>query len=267
MRRQLAALHRYPVKSCAPRPQASALVERRGMQHDRRWMVVGADGHFITGRQYPRLTLLQAEIEGVRLQLRAEGLEPITVDPPRATDPRLLVTIWRNRVEAPLAADAANDWISAFMGRDCRLVHMDAAAVRPVDPQFARAGDEVSFADAYPLLLTSTASLQDLNMRLALPVGMLRFRPNIVIEGGVAYEEDGWKRLRIGDLEFDVAKPCSRCVFTTVDPATGAFDPSGEPFKTLSQYRQAPGGVMFGMNLIARGEGMLRLGDTLEVLD
>ncbi len=266
MSRRLAALHLYPVKSCAPLSPTEARVEPRGLEYDRRWMVVGGDGHFITGRQVPKLTQLRAVMREPGLHLEGGGLEPIDVAIPAAEAPRMTVTVWRSRVEAQLAPSEANDWISRFMGRDCRLVHMDTAAARPVDPQFARAGDEVSFADAFPLLLTSAASLEGLNARLAAPVGMLRFRPNVVVEGGAAHDEDEWKRIRIGEVEFDVAKPCSRCVFTTVDPATGEVDPAGEPLRTLMTYRQARGGVMFGMNLIARGGGVLRKGDEIEVL-
>lgn len=266
MHHKIAALHLYPVKSCAALSPETARVQARGLENDRRWMVVGSDGYFITGRQAPRLTLLQAQPQAGGLSLAGGGLEPIAVAVPPVDAPRLQVTVWRNRVEAALAAPEASDWISRFMERDCRLVHMDAAAVRPLDPQFAEAGDEVSFADAFPLLLTSMASLEGLNARLTAPVGMLRFRPNVVIEGGIAHDEDQWKRIRIGAIEFDVAKPCSRCVFTTVDPATGNVDPSGEPLRTLTTYRQARGGVVFGMNLIARGSGVLCRGDALEVL-
>jgi uncharacterized protein YcbX len=263
---RLSALHLYPVKSCAPLAPQQAAVQPRGLAGDRRWMVVGTDGHFITGRQEPRLTLLRAQWKGDSLQLEAPDMPALEVAPPAAAGPRQLVTVWRSRVDAPLADAAAGEWISRFVGRPCQLVFMDAQAQRAVDPQYAQPGDEVSFADAFPLLLIGAASLDHLNEQLERPVSMLRFRPNLVIEGATPHAEDGWKRIRIGAIEFELAKPCSRCVFTTIDPETAIRDADGEPLRTLTRYRQTKGGVMFGMNLIARGEGTLQVGDEVEVL-
>ncbi len=169
-------------------------------------------------------------------------------------------------MEALDAGDAAARWLSDWLEHELRLVHMDAVATRAVDPARSRAGDEVSFADGFPLLLISQAALDELNARLAAPVPMLRFRPNLVVAGSDAHAEDGWRRLRIGAIEFEAVKPCVRCVFTTVDPERGAFDPTGEPLKTLKHYRRGEKGITFGMNLIARGSGSLRLGDAVEVL-
>ena len=143
---------------------------------------------------------------------------------------------------------------------------MDVDCLRAVDPDHSRPGDIVSFADGYPLLAISQAALDLLNSRLTRPVPMLRFRPNLVIAGTAPHAEDGWKRVRIGGVEFDVAKPCIRCVFTTVDFERGAFDPSGEPLRTLLTYRRTPKGVSFGQNLIPRGAGTLRVGDAFQVL-
>jgi uncharacterized protein YcbX len=263
---QLSALHLYPVKSCAPLILQQAVVQPRGLEGDRRWMVVGEDGYFLTGRQQPRLTLLRAEWKGQCLQLQAPGMPALEVSPPSAEGPRRTVTVWRNKVDAPLADAAAGEWISRFLGRPCQLAFMDAQAHRAVDPQYAQPGDEVSFADAFPLLLTTTASLDHLNAQLEKRVSMLRFRPNVVVDGSLPHAEDGWKRIRIGSIEFEVAKPCSRCVFTTIDPETATPDVDGEPLRTLTRYRQAKGGVMFGMNLIARGEGALQIGDPVQVL-
>jgi hypothetical protein len=148
---------------------------------------------------------------------------------------------------------------------------MDAAAHRAVDPAFAHAGDEVAFADAYPLMVISQAALDALNARLAAPVPMARFRPNLVIGASAAHVEDGWTRVRIGDIEFQAVKPCTRCVFTTIDPATMTRDAHGEPLRTLATYRRAPpgaavSGITFGMNLIPRGTGTIRRGDAVVAL-
>lgn len=264
---QLTALHIYPIKSAAGCDLAEVTIEPRGPRHDRRWMLVDEAGRFLTGRQLPRLVLLRAEPDDDGLALSAPGMPPQWAAVPMPDAARRTVQVWKDTVDAACADPDADAWVSAFLGRPAHLVHMDAAARRPVKPAHARPGDEVSFADGFPLLLISQASLDDLNARLASPIPMARFRPNLVIDGCDPHAEDGWTRLRIGELEFDLAKPCTRCVFTTVDTARGAFDPGGEPLATLKTYRRGPDGITFGVNLIARGTGVLRRGDAVSVLD
>ena len=261
----LASIHIYPLKSGAPLKLESARVRARGLEHDRRWMVVDAEGKFITGRQYPRLTLIRANPDGDALHLRAPGMPDLHLTAPVGAL-RGDVEVWGSHVDAAIADAAANAWISAFLGIRARFAHMDEACLRSVDPDYSQSGDIVSFADGYPLLVISQAALDMLNSKLALPVPMLRFRPSIVVDGVAAHAEDDWKRVRIADIEFDVAKPCIRCVFTTVDFVRGEFDPSGEPLRTLLTYRRTPKGVSFGQNLIPRGTGMLRVGDAVEPL-
>ncbi|HVT32272.1 MAG TPA: MOSC N-terminal beta barrel domain-containing protein [Rhodanobacteraceae bacterium] len=261
----LSAIHVFPIKSCAPLVLDSAELGPRGLRHDRRWIVTDAEGRFLTGRQQPRLTLLRAVPDGDALDVSAPGMSTLRLETPKTRD-RLPVTVWSSNVAA-LPADAASDaWISRFLGMPARFACMDAACVRPVDPNYAREGDEVSFADAFPLMLISQAALDALNARLAAPVPMLRFRPNLVIANTAPHAEDGWKRIRIGTVELDIVKPCARCVFTTVDFEKGAFDPSGEPLRTLIGYRRSERGVLFGQNAIPRATGTLRVGDEVEVL-
>ncbi len=262
----LAGLYVYPVKSAAPLCPATAVVEPRGLRGDRRWMIVDADGAFLTGRQLPRLTLLRATPVEDGLLLEAPDLPARHLAVPDPAAPRLAVRVWNSTVDAALADPAAQDWISRFLGREARFVYMDDAARRPVDTTYAAPGGEVSFADGFPLLLISQAALDDLNARLATPVPMLHFRPNLVVGGTAPHAEDGWRRVRIGSIVFDVVKPCTRCVFTTVDPERGAFAADGEPLRTLITYRRGAKGVTFGQNLIARGTGTLCLGDPVEVL-
>jgi uncharacterized protein YcbX len=181
------------------------------------------------------------------------------------TEATMLVNVWKSEVAAK-PADAADAWLSEFLQQPVRLVHMDAGVNRPMTDVHSQAGDEVSFADAFPMLLVTRAALDGLNARLAKPVSMLQFRPNLVVDGAPAHAEDGWKRIRIGEVEFDVAKPCSRCVFTTVDPLRGERDPDGEPLRTLIGYRRSGDGVTFGQNLIPRSPGTLRIGDAVTVL-
>ena len=261
----LAAIHVYPVKSCAPLSPDEANVEPRGLAGDRRWMVTDPDGCFLTARQHPRLTLVHAVPATDALMLQAPGMPDFTLRPP-AAGARIDTTIWRSAVQALPASAAADAWISAWLGFPARFVHMDAACVRAVNPAYGRPGDEVSFADGYPLLVISQSALDALNARLSTPVPMLRFRPSLVVAGSAPHAEDGWKRIRVGGVEFDVVKPCVRCVFTTIDFERGEFDPSGEPLRTLMSYRRTSDGVTFGQNLIPRGTGTLRVGDVVEVL-
>ena len=275
---ELVEINIYPVKSTRRIALRESEVTPRGLPGDRRWMLVDARGKFITARQHPRLATVQARLEdglpgradmdrGARLRLEAPG-QPVLELPRVAQDAvPLRVTVWRDQVQALPVSAAADAWFSDFLGIDCRLVYQPEVFERAVDPDFGRPGDRVSFADGFPLLLIGTASLDDLNARLQRPVEMRRFRPNLVVRTRVPYEEDAWRRLRLGELEFEGVKNCSRCIFTTVDPDTGERDPAGEPLRTLSNYRRREGGgVFFGQNLIPRSGGWLRLGDSLELL-
>jgi MOSC domain-containing protein len=262
---QLSGLYLYPIKSSAPLEVASAAVEPRGLQHDRRWMVVDAQGRFITGRELPRLTLIRALPGPDGLSLSAPGLPSLFVPVPQA-GATVPVEVWKHHVAAKPAGPAAEAWLTEFLQQPAQLVHMDTAVTRAMTDPHSQPGDQVSFADAFPLLLISQAALDGLNARLAKPVSMLQFRPNLVVEGAEAHAEDGWKRIRIGQVEFEVAKACTRCVFTTVDPTRGERDPDGEPLRTLIGYRRTASGVTFGQNLIPRSLGSVHAGDAVEVL-
>ena len=266
----LASIHIYPIKSTAPLTLDNASVEARGLARDRRWMVVDAYGKFITGREEARLTLIHAQPHGDALQLQAPGMPALQLDPPTADAQRIDTAVWGAAVAPRLAAEQAQAWISTFLGKPARLVHMDADCRRALkakyEGRYGTDADEVSLADGFPLLLISQGALDLLNSKLGQPVPMLRFRPNLVVAGTAAHAEDGWKRIRVGAIEFEVSKPCVRCVFTTVDFERGERDPSGEPLRTLITYRRSGDGVTFGQNLIPRGTGVVRVGDVVEVL-
>ncbi|HEY6942263.1 MOSC domain-containing protein [Dokdonella sp.] len=265
----LSALHLFPLKSGAPLRVDAATVEPRGLAGDRRWMVVDANGAFVTGRQVARLTLVEARPDGDALRLDAPGMPGLRVPAPRDGE-RIDTAVWGAAVSPLLADPSAHAWLHEFLGEPLRLVHMDDACTRKLkakyDGRYGTDDDLVSFADGFPLLLVSQAALDHLNAKLAAPVPMLRFRPNLVVAGTAPHAEDGWKRIRIGAIEFEVAKACTRCVFTTVDFERGERDPAGEPLRTLTTYRRSPDGVTFGQNLIPRGHGVLRVGDAVEVL-
>lgn len=225
-------------------------------------MVVDASGRFLTARTVPGMVRVVAQPVDGGLALSMDG-EHLTVPTPTAS-PRLTVTVWGDTVEALPARDGG--WLAARLGQDCRLVYMDDSLRRPVDPDYAIDGDITSFADGFPLLLLSEGSLADLNGRLARPVSMDHFRPNLVVSGCPAFAEDGWRRIRIGTVELALVKRCARCVLTTVDPRTGQRTADGEPLRTLSGYRKAGGGVMFGQNALVIRPGRISLGDTVMVV-
>lgn len=267
----VASLHLHPLKSCAPLDVDMLDITPRGPAGDRRWLIVDGDGRFVTARQHPHVAGIGAVPMQTGLRLHAHGRPSIDIATPAADAPRMPVVIWRDTVDAQACHPAADAWLTRTLGLPVRLVHMDEAARRAVDPAYGTAGDEVSFADAYPLLVISQAALDGLNARLGRPVPMARFRPNVVVADAPAHAEDDWRRVRIGDVEFDAAKACTRCVFTTIDLETLTRDPDGEPLRTLATYRRATPesgltGVTFGMNLIPRGRGALRRGDAVSVL-
>ena len=267
---RLSSLHLYPLKSAAGAPVETLDILLRGPRYDRRWLVVDAEGAFVTARQVSEMVLIRARPSGEGLHLSASGLGDLDVAPPSPDAPRLRVLIWKDTVDAQLVGALADAWLSACLRRPVRLVYMDDAARRAVDAAYAQPGDEVSFADGYPLLVVSQSALDALNTRLAQagrePVAMAQFRPNLVVADAAAHAEDGWKRVRIGEVVFDAVKLCTRCVFTTVDPRSGMRRDDGEPLNALKDYRRTPAGITFGMNLIPRGSGTLRVGDRVTVL-
>ena len=261
---QLSGITIYPVKSCAGVELDSVELDRFGPAGDRRWMLVDAGGRFISQREQAALALIGVSPRdgGLRLQLGETALD---VQQPDPGAPERRVEVWGDQVRAADAGDEAARVLSEHLGVACRLVHMPADAVRLVDGIYAGAGETVSFADGFPLLLISEASLEDLNGRLDNPVPMNRFRPNLVVRGCPAFAEDGWRRIRIGSMELQVAKPCSRSVIPSIDQATGARD--SQINRVLAGFRRFRGQILFGQNLLYAQGGRLSLGDSLEVLE
>ncbi len=213
------------------------------------------------------MALIQPAIADDCLRLTAPGVSglELPVDQPGE---RVGVTVWKDSgIGAVDQGDPVAAWFSAYLGSNCRLVRFADDAVRPVNPKYApRPTDQVSFADGYPFLIISEASLAELNSRLDDPLPMNRFRPNIVVAGTEAYAEDTWRAIRVGEVEIDVVKPCARCTITTTDQATAAR--GKEPLRTLATYRAGKSGPLFGQNAIQRASGgTIRLGDPVAVID
>ena len=266
------SLATYPVKSCGAVRHESVGVGAFGFDWDRRWMVVDADGKFVTQRSHPRLALVRARVEGTGLFLDAPGAASLEVDLYKSRGPVGAATVWKDTVPAWDEGEAAAEWFSRWLGTTVRLARFPDDAVRPVNPVYSPEPARTAFSDGYPVLLATTASLDELNRRLAvrgaMPVTLDRFRPNVVVSGGglEPFAEDGWKRIRIGAVEFDVVKPCTRCVMTTTDQTTAAIPEPGEPLATLATFRRWEGQVIFAQNLVHRGTGRIRVGDPVTIL-
>ena len=238
----------------------------RGFYGDRAFMLIDPFGYFITQREQPRMTLIAPSLkdDGV-LTVKAPGMQEMTITA-TARGRRHEVVIWSDICIAVDQGDAAAEWFSTFLGTACRLVAMPENYVRHVDPRYALSEhDQVGFADGYPFLLITEASLADLNARLEQPIPMNRFRPNIVVLNTLPYAEDMWRRIRIGEMVFRIVKSCARCPIPTTDQVTARR--GKEPLKTLATYRNATRGVMFGQNLIHENEGIIHLGDKVEIIE
>ena len=266
----------YPIKSCGGIRVDSADLWETGLYLDRLWMLVTADGRFVSQRTVPRLALVRTALKFESLQLRAPGM--LRLDIPIAgfdySDARRVdVEVWGTRVEAFPENDLVNTWFSRFLDLPVRLVRIDPDFRRICDPAWTGNQEAITqFADGFPLLVISKASLDDLNRRLEAAgkaaVPMERFRPNVVIDGVDAYEEDYLSTVSTPAYEFRMVKPCARCGIPSIDQETG--EPGTEPGHTLAAYRHNPRvhGVTFGMNaIVVRGadEAVIRVGDDLQV--
>lgn len=265
---RVTAVWRYPVKSLGGESLGSARVTERGLERDRRWMLTDARGRFLTQREHPALTQLSARPTpgGLTLTHRPSG-ETLAVARPDADAPRLEATVWEATLPLARASADAEAWLSERLGFAAHLVYQPDDAVRPVDPAHAAPGDHVSLADGYPLLITTTASLADLNRRLTergeAPVPMDRFRPSLVLETHAPFAEDRWRTLDIGGVRLRLTHPCKRCIVTTTDQQTGAR--GKEPLRTLATFRQEGGGVLFGMNAVPERLGVVEVGAVAEI--
>ncbi|MFC6336749.1 MOSC domain-containing protein [Pseudomonas sp. CCM 7891] len=266
---RLSALYRYPLKSGKGEALQQVGLDKLGLDGDRRWMLVDEpSGRFLTQRAFARMSQLSAVWNNAGgLTLSAVGHPTLDVPLPGSEAELRGVTIWRDTLRVPDAGDEAAAWVSEFIGKPTRLVQVPVARARTTASGYGKDDDKVGFADGFPLLLIGQASLDDLSQRIGRPMEMLRFRPNLVVEGSEAFAEDGWKRVRIGDVEFRVVKSCSRCILTTIDPQTAERSVDRQPLATLEAYRKEPDGVMFGQNLVNDGVGQLEVGMPLTILE
>jgi uncharacterized protein YcbX len=260
----LSSLTLYPLKSGGGISVPGWEVGELGLRYDRRWMAVTPPGEFITQREQPRLALIRPEVRPPHLVLRAPGqTDLVTALEPLGGRP-IATRVWDNPLAVVAPDHRADAWLSEALQQECMLAYFPATLVREVDRWYAPRGGRASFADGFPFLLIGENSLAELNSRLAHPLPMNRFRPNLVVQGSAPFAEDGWQRIRVGAIPMEVVKSCARCVVTTTDQATGRRD-GDEPLRTLAGFRRVDGQVMFGMNVVHYGTGELRVGDPILV--
>ena len=255
----------YPVKSLGGIAVQEALVTSRGLQHDRRWMLINNKNRFLTQRSNAQLALFQLELtaDGFKVvYLPTTSTEIIPFKP--QINEELTVHIWNDECRATLVSYNLNEWFSKILNAEVRLVYMSDDSIRSVDDQYAGPGHITSFADDYPMLLIGQSSLDDLNMRLAKLVPMNRFRPNMVIDGVEPYLEDKMQHFTAAGIDFYGIKPCARCVMTTIDQQTASA--GIEPLKTMARYRKANKKIYFGQNLVHLGSGILKVGDEIAII-
>jgi len=265
----LTALNIYPVKGLGGIALNEAICTSRGLQYDRRLMLVGDGEEFFTQRELPKMATVWVEVDDRTVTLSAPDVDSISFPAEPPLRPARQVRVWNSVVAAHAVSPEVDRWLSDYLQHSVKLVYMPDGSNRACDPAYAKHGEIVSFADGYPFLVISAESLADLNARIAAngaaPLPMNRFRPNLVVSGGDAYAEDGWKEIRIGEAVFRGVKHCARCQVTTTDQATGEVR-GPEPLATLSTYRNSERGVLFGMNLVPVALGTIRVGDKVTVM-
>ena len=261
----------YPVKSLAGISLKESKIERRGLEFDRRWMLIDENNKFLTQREFPKMATVKTEILNDGLQVSSDKTILVIPFEPH-TETIETVKIWSARCKAKIYSDLVNEWFSDILQTNCKLAVMPEETRRKVNYFYAvQKDDHVSFADGYPFLLIGESSLKDLNSRLSEDLPMNRFRPNFVVADSEGFAEDSWKKLKIGETIFHVVKPCARCVITTIEQSNG--EKQGiEPLKTLANFRTPKRSVkkkiLFGQNLIAEKAGdIVRVGDKIEVLE
>ena len=264
---RISQLFIYPIKSLRGISLSSSMVTDRGLQYDRRWMLVDANNSFLTLREYPKMTLLKVELlrDGLKIESLENSESNFRIHFDAEEDDLERVTIWNATVEAKRVGKEADNWFSEMIGGYCKLVFMPESSMRPVDTTSGYAPKEkfTSFADAYPFLMLGEASMDDLNSRMKVPQSINRFRPNIVFSGGDPYQEDTMEDFTIGDIQFTGLENCARCPIPTIDPETGVFNTDKEPIRTLSKFRLRNKNIEFGRNVVHKGTGIIAVDDEI----
>jgi uncharacterized protein YcbX len=260
---KLCDIYIYPVKSLAGIRASSWPVVKTGLEYDRKWMLIDSDLQFLSQRKLPKMALIKTELSEGQLILSASNMDNLCLELEPNSGDIINSTIWHDQVETIAVSDKADIWFSRFLQTDCRLVYQPDSSTRPVNPTFANPDDQTSLSDGFPFLLISENSLDALNQAMQLDLAMKRFRPNLVVTGCDAYDEDTWREITIGNIGFRLPKPCSRCSVPTINPETG--DTGKEPLTTLNRIRKWQNKVYFGQNALHNDVGMLSIGDRVQI--
>lgn len=265
---KIESLHIYPIKSLGGITLESSKVTIRGLAHDRRWVLVDKNNRFVSQREFAKMALLQPELNDDQMTIidRTDTNQPLTFDMTEPNTPEEMVTVWDDTMPAKEVSKAASEWFSTALEMRLRLMYMHDSSIRQADQRYAiNEDDHVSFADGYPILIISEASMDQLNEKTGLKQTVNRFRANIIISGVAPHEEDALRHIKIGDQELYGVKPCARCIMTTIDPETA--EGGKEPLKTLSTYRKIDNKILFGENFIPTNELTISVGDGVDVLE
>ena len=261
----LSQIYLYPVKSLTGIQVQRWPVDKNGLRHDRKWMLIDNEYRFLSQRRLPKMALIKTRIERNQLIIAAPDMSNLELDLHPDSGDDIDVTIWRDHCLAKTISKQADIWFSTFLKSECRLVYQPDNRQRQVDQRYAKSSDQTAFSDGFPFLIISENSLAALNRSLPFRININRFRPNLVIADCEAYAEDSWRRIRIKDIEFRLPKPCSRCSIPGIDPETAVS--SKEPLATLSRIRRWENQIYFGQNALHDHGGDLTVGDAVEILE
>ncbi len=277
---KISEINIYPIKSLGEIPLQRSIVEDRGLQYDRRFMLVDENNDLLTQREFSKMATIDVEVLENGLNVSTDGFEKMQISNDFGETEKVKVRVWQSFCDALVANDEINRWFSEVLKTNCRLVKMPDSTHRQINELFNKGNEIVSFADGYPLLIISENSLADLNKKLEKQIPMNRFRPNLVVSGATGFAEDNWKKIKIGNTIFRSTKPCARCVIPTIDQKTGISDVK-EPLKTLATFRKSSdvfpdtfeeyglgkNDILFGQNLVAENFGEeIKVGDEVIVL-
>jgi uncharacterized protein len=268
---KLSEIYIYPIKSLGGIRLETANITTRGLENDRRFMLVDENGRFLSQREYPQLAIFQTEIEAAFLKItnKKNGSTlkiSLQYSILHSFSHSIIVQIWDDETTAIEVSEEATNWFTQALDIPTRLVYMHEESQRKTDAQYSLTGEEItSFSDGYPILIIGQSSLDDLNNRLENPVNINRFRPNFVFTNGEPFEEDAWHEFTVGNVRFFGVKPCARCIMTTIDQETGEKK-GKEPLLTLNKYRKAGNKILFGQNVLISQLGTVSVGDDVTVL-
>ena len=266
---KLSEIYIYPVKSLGGICLEKSNITTRGLENDRRFMLVNENGRFLSQREYPQLAVFKTAIKGDFLEItHKKTSQNLTINLSYNSNlPLISVTIWDDETLAIEVSSEATNWFSEALGVLTRLVYMPEESQRKTDAQYALTGKEItSFSDGYPILIIGQSSLDDLNNRLENPVNINRFRPNFVVANSEPFEEDAWHEFTIGNVRFFGVKPCARCIMTTIDQETGEKK-GKEPLLTLNNYRKVNDKILLGQNVLISQLGTVSIGDDVTVIN